>query len=143
MTYPMITPEQATQVLARAEQLYSQGDVELALGRMAEQISARLSGQNPVVLCVMNGALIPTGHLLIRLPFPLRQDYIHATRYRGGTSGAELQWIGRPGTPLEGETVLVIDDILDEGVTLAEIVKYCRQAGARSVYSAVLVEKRR
>jgi hypoxanthine phosphoribosyltransferase len=137
----MITPEQATEVLARAELLYSQNEVELALDRMAEQIISRLSGRNPVVLCVLNGALIPLGHLLTRLPFPLRQDYIHATRYRGDTSGAELEWIGRPGTPLEGETVLVVDDILDEGVTLAAILEHCRQAGAKSVYSAVLVEK--
>ena len=91
---------------------------------------------------MLNGALIPMGHLLTRFDFPLRQDYIHASRYRGDTQGTELEWIGRPGTSLAGETVLVVDDILDEGVTLREIVRYCREAGAKEVFSVVLVEKR-
>ena len=137
----MTSPEQALQVLAEAEQLYTQDEVELALDRMARQITERLSGKNPVILCVLNGALIPMAYLLTRLSFPLRQDYVHATRYQGQTSGAGLHWVGRPATPLADETVLVVDDILDAGVTLAEIVRYCRQLGAQSVLSAVLVEK--
>jgi hypoxanthine phosphoribosyltransferase len=139
----MITPERALEVLASAQQLYSQVEVEQALDRLAEVISDRLAETNPVILCVLNGALIPMGHLLTRLAFPLRQDYIHATRYQGDTRGAELQWVGRPGIALAGETVLVVDDILDEGITLGEIIRYCREVGAKAVYSAVLVEKRR
>ncbi|MGD8931543.1 MAG: hypoxanthine-guanine phosphoribosyltransferase [Chromatiales bacterium] len=138
----MITPEHATEVMTGAQQLYSPSEVEQTLDRLAREISDRLAGTNPVVLCVLNGALIPMGHLLTRLAFPLRQDYIHATRYQGNTRGAELEWLGRPATPLAGETVLVVDDILDEGLTLAEIIRFCREAGAKSVYSAVLVEKR-
>ncbi len=137
----MITPQEAADMLAVADELYSQAQVEQALDRLALEITGRLSGEDPVVICVLNGALIPTGHLLTRLHFPLRQDYVHATRYRGDTSGADLEWIGQPSTSLQGQTVLVVDDILDEGVTLAAIVEACRQAGAEAVYSAVLVEK--
>ncbi|MCU7922322.1 MAG: hypoxanthine-guanine phosphoribosyltransferase [Candidatus Thiodiazotropha sp. (ex Dulcina madagascariensis)] len=136
-----ITQQQAAEVLATADLIYSQTEVEQALDRMAIEITGKLSGEDPLVLCVLNGALIPTGHLLTRLNFPLRHDYIHATRYRGGTSGAELEWIGRPSTSLVEETVLVVDDILDEGVTLSAIVAACREAGAKAVFSAVLVEK--
>jgi hypoxanthine phosphoribosyltransferase len=137
----MITQKEAAEVLATADQLYSTEAVEQALDRLAVEITGKLSGEDPVVLCVLNGALIPAGHLLTRLTFPLRQDYVHATRYRGETSGAELEWIGRPSTSLQGEHVLVVDDILDEGITLAAIVQACREAGAKSVHSAVLVEK--
>jgi hypoxanthine phosphoribosyltransferase len=137
-----ITPEQAAEVLAKAQQLYTQQELEQALDRLAQQISERLAGTNPLLLCVLNGALIPMGHLLTRLDFPLRQDYIHASRYRGDTRGAELEWKGRPGTSLAGQTVMLVDDILDEGVTLATLVSYCRGAGAKEVYSVVLVEKR-
>jgi hypoxanthine phosphoribosyltransferase len=137
-----MTPEVAEQVLAAAQPLYSQAEVERALDRLAVEIGAKLRTRNPILLCVLNGALIPMGHLLTRLDFPLRHDYIHATRYRGGTSGSELEWIARPKTSLAGETVLIIDDILDEGVTLAGIVDACRTAGAKAVYTAVLVEKR-
>jgi hypoxanthine phosphoribosyltransferase len=137
----MISPEEAQEMLASADELYSKKEVEQTLDRLAQEISDQLGKENPVVLCVLNGALIPTGHLLTRLDFPLRHDYIHATRYRGEMSGAELEWIGKPSTSLAGEAVLVVDDILDEGVTLAAIIKACKESGARSVHSAVLVEK--
>lgn len=137
----MITQKEAADMLLTAEQIYSQEQVEQALDRLAIEITGRLSGEDPIVLSVLNGALIPTGYLLTRLHFPLRQDYVHATRYRGSTSGADLEWIGKPSTSLEDQTVLIIDDILDEGITLAAIVEACRQAGAKAVYSAVLVEK--
>lgn len=137
----MITQQEAADTLTRADQLYSKEEVEQTLDRMALEITGRLSGQDPIVLSVLNGALIPTGHLLTRLHFPLRQDYVHASRYRGDTVGADLEWIGQPSTSLSGESVLVVDDILDEGITLRAIVDACRQAGAREVLSAVLVEK--
>ncbi len=137
-----MTSAEAERVLAAATRLYTQSEVEQALDIMASEISARLSAENPILLCVLNGALIPMGHLLTRLRFPLRYDYIHASRYRGETSGRELEWIGKPSISLAGETILVVDDILDEGFTLAGIVAACREAGARAVYTAVLVEKR-
>jgi hypoxanthine phosphoribosyltransferase len=94
-----------------------------------------------VLLCVMNGGLIFTGQLLTRLVFPLEIDYVHATRYGHETNGATLQWTVRPQLDLKGRTVLLLDDILDEGVTLAAIADYCRQQGAIKVCMAVLVEK--
>lgn len=137
----MITPGEAEKVLAEAEPLYTQSEVEQALDKMAAEITAKLSTKNPIVLCVLNGALIPMGHLLTRLTFTLRHDYLHASRYRGKIAGNELKWIGKPSISLKHETILIVDDILDEGITLAEIVKSCKEAGAKAVYTAVLVEK--
>ncbi|MCG7873221.1 MAG: hypoxanthine-guanine phosphoribosyltransferase [Candidatus Thiodiazotropha lotti] len=137
-----ISAQQAAEVLAAADLIYNSQQISQALDQMALEISDRLANRDPLVLCVMNGALIPAGQLLTRLSFPLRHDYIHATRYRGGTSGSELEWKGHPSASLSGETILIIDDILDHGITLAAIVKACQDAGAEEVLSAVLVEKR-
>lgn len=136
-----ITAEQARQVYAEADRLYSSAQVNEALDRMAAAIGAELGARDPIVICVMTGGLIPAGHLLTRLDFPLHIDYLHATRYRGGTRGGELNWITRPLLPFAGRTVLVIDDILDEGLTLAAIQEELRTQGAAAVYSAVLVKK--
>jgi hypoxanthine phosphoribosyltransferase len=136
-----INAEQALAVYKKAEQLYSPEDVDAAYDRMSEAITRRLSGTDPIVLCVMNGGLIPAGHLLTRLDFPLWIDYIHATRYRGDTSGGELHWFKSPEVPLDGRSVLIVDDILDEGITLAAIVEACKANGAAEVCTAVLVEK--
>lgn len=136
-----VTPEQAEQVYREADCLYDNGQVEAAIARLGSEITQQLSTSNPLVLCVMSGAVITAGKLLTHLDFPLQIDYLHATRYRGATSGGELHWLARPRTPLQGRVVLLVDDILDEGVTLAAILDECRQQGAAAVYSVVLVEK--
>jgi hypoxanthine phosphoribosyltransferase len=129
-------------VYAAAECLYDRAEVEAALDRLALDISYALAEANPLVITVMQGGLITAGMLLPRLAFPLQVDYLHATRYRGKTSGADLHWIVRPSHALTGRIVLLVDDIHDEGHTLEAIVAACREAGARGVYSAALVNKR-
>lgn len=133
--------EEINSVLTDADLLATQAEVEAAIGRMAEEITAELKEADPILICVMNGGLIFSGQLLTRLPFPLEIDYIHATRYGHETSGSGLNWIVKPQLELTGRTVLLLDDILDEGVTLAAIADYCRQQGAARVLMAVLVEK--
>ncbi|MDR9440709.1 MAG: hypoxanthine-guanine phosphoribosyltransferase [Halomonas sp.] len=128
-------------VMDNADCLISQPEVERALDRMAEEITRDLGDRLPVFYCVMNGGLITTGHLMTRLGFPLEVDYLHATRYRGGLRGGELFWRVSPEVPLAGRHVVIVDDILDEGATLAAILDYCRQAGAASTSTAVLVDK--
>ena len=133
--------EIAMQVLERADCIYDKSQVGSALDRMAEEIKQKLSSTNPLVLCLMNGGLIPCSELLLRLDFALELDYIHASRYGNDTSGTELKWIAEARKPLKDRTVLIVDDILDEGETLAAIMQYCREQQATNVYSAVLVEK--
>ena len=137
-----LTPEQAVEAWSRADLLHSAAAVESALDHMAASISERLSNADPIVLTVMTGGVVPAGLLLPRLGFPLVLDYVHATRYRGQTAGGRLHWIQRPSQPLGGRVLLLVDDILDQGITLAEIARDCREQGAIEVLSAVLVEKR-
>ena len=136
-----VSPEQVQRVYEEAECLYSQEQVEAAIDRMAGAISADLAQKNPLLLAVMSGAMIPAGILLSRLDFPLQLDYIHASRYRGDTAGGQLEWRVAPRFALEGRCVLVVDDILDEGLTLQAILQSCREQGASEVLSAVLVKK--
>jgi hypoxanthine phosphoribosyltransferase len=137
-----ITPEQALAVLREAELLYSPEQVQTALDRLATQVTARLEHRDPLVLMVMNGAFMPAAWLLARLPFPLQVGYVHATRYRSGTRGGEIDWIAPPRPAVEGRVVLVLDDIFDEGDTLKAIIEEVRRQGAVGTYSAVLVNKR-
>lgn len=133
----------ADALLKKSECLHDLADIEKALDKMAKEITEELEDTNPLILCVMIGALIPTGHLLTRLNFPLEVDYIHATRYRGAMRGGDLHWLVEPRQSLKGRTVLIVDDIMDGGLTLSAIIDYCQQAGAEKVCSAVMVNKRR
>jgi len=134
--------EEIKQIQASAELLHSKSEVEAAIDIMAEQINRLLFDRNPLLLCVMNGGIVTAGKLLTRLTFPLTIDAVNASRYRNQTRGEQIEWILKPGTDISGRTVLIIDDILDEGLTLQAIYQYCRDQGATSIYSAVLVDKR-
>ncbi len=136
-----ISAEQAELARQRSRLIYSKQQVEDALDQMALSITHDTSTEDPILLSVMNGGMIPLGILLPRLAFPLRVDYLHATRYRERTFGTDLQWKKYNELSLAGETVIVVDDILDQGYTLEAIVNHCREAGAEQVLSAVLVEK--
>ncbi len=138
---PEILPSHIRDVLAKSTCIYSKNEVEVALDKMADEINHRLSHSNPIFLCVVVGGMVPLGNLLPRIDFPLEVDYIHATRYQHKTVGQELVWKATPQRSLKNRTVLIVDDILDGGITLAEIVKYCQKQGAREVLTAVLVDK--
>lgn len=130
-------------ILNTAECLYDLSAVERGLDRLATEITQELKDTNPLILCVMIGALIPLGHLLTRLHFPLEVDYIHVTRYQSTTRGGDLHWLVTPRQSLANRTVLVFDDIMDGGLTLGAILDYCKQSAAKKVYSAVMVNKLR
>lgn len=128
-------------ILASADLIHSAEAVAAAVARVAGEITDRLAGTDPLLLCVMNGGVPFAGHLMMQLNFPLEFDYLHVTRYGDKTSGGELSWHASPSTPIEGRTVLVLDDILDEGMTLAAIVAHLKNSGARACYTAVAAEK--
>lgn len=137
----MLSGQQAREVLQHAELIRSAEEVQAAVARVADQISARLSGRRPLVLSVMGGAVIFTGQLLPKLNFLLDFDYLHVSRYGADRQGGALQWRVSPGENVAGRVVLVLDDILDEGMTLAAIRQHVLQLGAGEFYSAVFADK--
>ncbi len=110
---------------------------------MAAGITGVLRDRNPLLVCLMNGGVVSFGKLLPRLQFPLEIDYVHATRYRQRLTGGDLHWLAGPFVPARGRTVLLIDDILDEGATLDAIARRYQADGAEAIYTAVLVRKDR
>lgn len=133
--------DEARRILDSADLICSEGQVKSALASMAAEITARLSGTNPLVLPVMGGAVVFTGHLLPLLRFPLEFDYLHVTRYNGSTRGAQVEWKVAPRSDLRGRTVLVLDDILDEGNTLAAVRDRLLDEGVATFLSAVFADK--
>lgn len=131
----------AVQVRRRARQLYSAQDVGSALTRMAREITAVLQDANPVVLAVMQGGVFAAVELCARCEFPYEFDYVHATRYGDQLTGGEIEWRVAPSASLAGRTVVVVDDILDRGVTLRAVHAELRALGVARVYTAALVVK--
>ncbi len=128
-------------ILDRSICLYDRPAIDQALHSLAGEVTQAVAHTRPLALCVLNGGMIFTGHFLPRLPFSVQMDYIHASRYGGDTQGGELRWIARPSVSLEGRTVLLLDDIYDQGYTMEALREACLQRGAKEVYSVVLVTK--
>ena len=137
----MLDAEQTRRLLKEADLVCDETTVNAAVRRVAHEITEKICDAVPVVLSVMGGGVVFTGQLLPLLNFPLEFDYVHATRYRGDTRGGQIEWVVRPRISVSGRTVLVLDDILDEGRTLAEIKHWLSEQGAVAVYTAVFADK--
>lgn len=119
----------------------SAAEVGAAFDRLAAGIQPLVAQESCVLLGVLLGGMVPLVHIASRLCGDFRIDYCHLTRYQGATSGGEIRWVKYP-APLRESMVVVVDDVFDQGHTLAELRRYCLAAGARCVKIAVLVHKR-
>jgi len=137
--------DKARALLAQATEVFDAAAVQAALARMAGQINARFEQEGapafPLVLGVMGGAVVFAGQLLTRLSFPLEFDYIHVTRYGAKDHGGRIEWKVEPRADVRGRTVIVLDDILDEGETLAHVKERLLEMGATEVLLAVFADK--
>lgn len=134
-------PGPAWHLLRTADLICNADEVRRAIQQVAEKICAELGNTYPLVLTVMGGAVFFAGQILPLLHFPLDFDYIHVSRYGAATVGADLDWRVAPPEAVRGRTVLVLDDILDGGSTMAAIRDRILGQGAAAFYCAVLTEK--
>ena len=137
----MTQTQYAKDILASAEILFSAEEVSKAVSRVAQEITEKLGDTTPLLLCVMTGGVPFAADLMSQLDFPLEFDYLHVTRYGQETAGGALSWRSAPWTSVKDRIVIVLDDILDEGVTLAAIVERMKQLGAKACYTAVATDK--
>jgi hypoxanthine phosphoribosyltransferase len=139
---PILSAEEAWRMLETADLVASEAEVEAAIRRVAGRIEAQFRDRYPLLLCVMNGGVFFCGRLMALLRFPLHLDYVHASRYEDRISGGGLHWRVEPRPMVGGRHVIVVDDILDVGVTLAGIKAKVLAQGASSCHVAVLADKR-
>jgi len=134
-------PPDPRELLKNSRVLFSREEVMAAVQSMADEINEFYDDKPLILLSILTGAIIPAAWLATRLTMPLQMDFVHATRYRGGLYGAELEYRVPPRLDLEGKHVLIVDDIFDEGHTLAAIKGSVEKRKAGSVKMAALVRK--
>lgn len=127
--------------LATADRIHDRDALLASIVRVGSEIDRDYQGKRPLFLTLMQGGLMFAGHLALAIEVDCEFDYVHATRYRGRTSGSDLHWIKAPSMSLKGRDVLLVDDILDEGKTLAAVCDWCVAQGAGTVKIAVLAVK--
>ena len=135
---------QLADALRQSRVVHDRAAIRDAIQRVAAALREAYADEvePPLFLTVMNGGMFFAAELALEAGRDFEFDYLHATRYRGKTSGETLVWLHRPQVSLKGRRVLVVDDILDEGNTLLGVTRWCHDQGAREVRVAVLCRKR-
>lgn len=128
-------------VLQRSECLITEARIAAAYDKLAATLNIHYANLTPIIVVVLNGGLIPAGHLLTRLSFAHRMDYIHATRYQSNQGTNELVWKARNDVTLENEHVLLVDDIFDAGITLKCIAESLSEQQPASLKTCCLLDK--
>ncbi|KGI77452.1 hypoxanthine-guanine phosphoribosyltransferase [Oleiagrimonas soli] len=129
------------QAVQASDVLFDRESLQRAVAEVGARVDVALDGERALFLTIMHGGLIFAGQLALSMRTDVEFDYVHATRYRGDTRGHELQWLRKPEAEMQGRTVLLVDDILDEGRTLKAVREACLAMGARRVLIVTLCTK--
>lgn len=125
-----------------ARLVYAADEVERIIARMAGEIAADLEAVQPIVMPILMGGIFTAVRLTAHFGFPYEMDSVRLARYDSASAGRELHWYSRPCLELDGRHVLLVDDVLDRGVTLHAVESELRRMNAASVSVAVLIRKR-
>lgn len=135
----------ANEILEKSTVLYTRSQLESRITELALQISEDIKDSNeiPIFLTVMNGGLFFSAALLNQIKEPIAMDYIHASRYGDATFGSiHITWFHQPNAEeIKNRHIYIVDDILDEGHTLAEIQRFIMSVGAKSCKLVALIDK--
>jgi len=128
-------PEQLKVLLSREE-------IERAVERLASEISMDYRGKNPLLIGILKGSFIFMADLVRRLDMPLEVDFVRLSSYGSGTeSSGRIKILGRLNKPVEGRHVIVVEDIIDTGLTTAYFLRYIKRKKPASAALCALTEK--
>jgi hypoxanthine phosphoribosyltransferase len=125
---------------ANACQVFSADEIDATIRRMAEDIDADLKGLDPIVMPILIGGAFTAFRLCAQFRFPYEIDTLRVARY-GPFGAGDLHWYARPCLELAGRHVLLVDDVLDRGMTLHAVEHELRRMNVSAVSIAVLVRK--
>ncbi len=111
------------------------------VGELAQAIDAYYRQQPFTMVVTLSGAMIFAADLMRRIETPHLLDTIAVASYQGEQSSGVLKFRSHLKLPVAGKRLLVVDDILDSGMTLAELCRHLKEAGADEVRTCVLLDK--
>ena len=132
-----MTAPNLAEVLSTADVIHDRATLDRTIQAIADAVRDEYAAdaRPPLFVTIMHGGMPFATQLAFALGergLDLQFDYLHATRYRGHTSGSGLAWLHRPATPMRDRRVLLVDDILDEGHTVRRSgCRRCARRGAR------------
>jgi len=124
------------------EVLYSEEQIQEKIKEMGELISADYEGRTPLVICVLKGAVVFMADLIKRVKVPLEIDFMAVSSYGASTkSSGVVKIIKDLDVPVEGRHIIIVEDIIDSGLTLSYLIDVLERRNALSISVAALFNK--
>jgi len=131
------------QLVSESTKIYSYQEIVDAIDDIAACCNKKFKNKHLSLMPIMKGALPFSGHMIPKLDFSLELDYIHASRYKNNIATENLEWFYKPNNQLvKNKSILLVDDVLDEGITMASVKRNLLALGAKEVFVAVLFDKK-
>lgn len=122
--------------------LYSEEQISQKVKELGVQLTKDFEGRNPLVICILKGAFIFMSDLVKEIKIPLEIDFMAVSSYGQSTkSSGVVKIIKDLDTPVEGRDVLIVEDIIDSGLTLSYLIDVLERRNATSVTVATLFDK--
>ncbi len=122
--------------------LLTEEEVDRRIGKIAEQISKDYAGQEVHLICILKGGVFFTCELAKRLTVPVTMDFMSVSSYGGGTeSSGIVKLVKDLDESLEGKNVLIVEDIIDSGRTLAYLIDVLKQRKPAQIRLCTLLDK--
>ncbi len=124
------------------ELLVSRKSIEKRVKELANQISLDYEGRDPVLIGILKGVIFFLSDLARALSIPAKIDFIGAASYGSGmTPGSTIQLTKDVEIPIQGKPVILVEDIVDTGLTLTHIMQEIERKGPESIRICTLIEK--
>lgn len=124
------------------EVLITEEEIQQKIKELGAQLSKDYEGRDPLVICVLKGAFIFMADLSKRLTIPLEMDFMAVSSYGASTkSSGVVKIIKDLDTPVEGRNVLIVEDIIDSGLTLSYLIDVLERRNALSISVVTLFDK--
>jgi hypoxanthine phosphoribosyltransferase len=124
------------------EPLFSSEQIQTRISELGAEIARDYAGQNPLLLGVLKGAVIFLSDLMRAIDLRLGVEFMAISSYGEATrSSGEVKIVKDLDVPIEGRDILIVEDIVDTGLTLSYLMANLRSRGARSVKLAALLNK--
>ena len=126
----------------KRELLISKESIQDRVKELAERISADYQGKEPVLIGILNGVVFFMADLAREITVPTQIDFIRASSYGSQmTSSGNIRLSKDVEIPLKGKSVILVEDIVDTGLTLAHIIELLKQKQATSIKVCALIDK--
>jgi hypoxanthine phosphoribosyltransferase len=126
----------------RLRRLFSAGEIAAAVDRLAADVTRDYRGKNPLLLGILKGSFVFMADLVRRLDFPLEVEFIRLSSYgKGRETSGKIKMVQGLRAAVRDREVLVVEDIIDTGITLTFLLDYLKKKGPASLRLCALADK--